>query len=133
MKRAHTVKFNDPFGLARANKRKVGSRTVFRWNRRKRVTSRVREEEARHTHTHTHTTHTHNTHTRTPYIHTHICILYRILYMHVQDNAFMSKRANAEVKQARMAETTSGAHRSVTAIHRLGETTDPETPATGSW
>lgn len=29
MKRAHTVKFNDPFGLARANERKVGSRTGF--------------------------------------------------------------------------------------------------------
>lgn len=30
MKRAHTVKFNDPFGLARANERKVGSRTVLK-------------------------------------------------------------------------------------------------------
>lgn len=30
MKRAHTVKFNDPLGLARANERKAGSRTVFR-------------------------------------------------------------------------------------------------------
>lgn len=29
MKRAHTVKFNDPLGLARANERKVGSRTGF--------------------------------------------------------------------------------------------------------
>lgn len=30
MKHAHTVKFNDPLGLARANERKAGSRTVFR-------------------------------------------------------------------------------------------------------
>jgi len=29
VKRAHTVKFNDPLGLARANERKAGSRTVF--------------------------------------------------------------------------------------------------------
>lgn len=42
----------------------------------------------------------------------------------------MSEREYAEAK--RMAETTSGVHRSVTAIHRLGEN-DFEAPATDSW
>lgn len=51
MKRAHTVKFNDPFGLARANERKVGSRTVFReksdGKRNAKKKKRRREEKGR--------------------------------------------------------------------------------------
>lgn len=44
----------------------------------------------------------------------------------------MGERGNAEAKRARMAEITSGVHRSVTAIHRLGEI-DPKAPAIGTW
>lgn len=44
----------------------------------------------------------------------------------------MGERENAEAKRARMAETRSCVHRSVTAIHHSGEI-DPEVPATGSW
>lgn len=44
VKRAHTVKFNDPFELARTSERKVGPRTVFRRSRRKEI-ARKRERE----------------------------------------------------------------------------------------
>lgn len=44
VKRAHTVKFNDPFELARTSERKVGPRTVFRRSRRKEI-ARKREGE----------------------------------------------------------------------------------------
>lgn len=45
MKRAHTVKFNDPYGLARANERKVGSRTVLKKSDGKRNVYEEEEEE----------------------------------------------------------------------------------------
>lgn len=52
MKRAHTVKFNDPFGLARANERKVGSRTLFNeesetYTKEKRILSKEEKKERR--------------------------------------------------------------------------------------
>jgi len=43
VKRAHTVKFNDPLGLARANERKAGSRTVFRRSPTERETHERKE------------------------------------------------------------------------------------------
>lgn len=120
MKRAHTVKFNDPLGLARANERKAGSRTVFRRSPAERETHGEKESvnSARYIHLHNH-------------IHRNVYI-YIHTYMYEGGNAFMGERENAEAKRARMAETTSGVHRSVTAIHRLGEI-DLEAPAIGSW